>query len=60
MPCTYLDKPSSTSCLWAAYFSLTAWYSLLDCLKACDQIQTTDLENTEQKTKYSAYIYLQL
>ena len=41
-PCTYLDKPSSTSCLWAAYFSLTAWYSLLDCLKACNQIHTTD------------------
>ena len=37
---TYLDSPSSISFLWAAYFSLTAWYSLLDCLKAykCNKI----------------------
>ena len=49
--CTYLDKPSSISFLWAAYFSLTAWYSLLDCLKACSQIHT-DLENTKQKEKF--------
>lgn len=46
--CTYLDNPSSISFLWAAYFSLTAWYSLLDCLKACNRIHT-DLEKTKQK-----------
>ena len=46
---TYLDKPSSISFLWAAYFSLTAWYSLLDCLKACSQIHTDLLENPKQK-----------